>query len=62
MKVSTRSAGDESGVDVAVQFREPAMIIVFDAQCLLCNGWVKFLLKHDRRGVFRQIVVAGRGE
>ena len=29
------------------------MIIVFDAQCLLCNGWVKFLLKHDRRAVFR---------
>lgn len=29
------------------------MIIVFDAQCLLCNGWVRFLLKHDRRAVFR---------
>ena len=24
------------------------MIVVFDAQCLLCNGWVKFLLRHDR--------------
>ena len=24
------------------------MIVVFDAQCLLCNRWVKFLLKHDR--------------
>jgi predicted DCC family thiol-disulfide oxidoreductase YuxK len=29
------------------------MIVVFDAQCLLCNGWVKFLLRHDRRGLFR---------
>ncbi|MGJ7498590.1 thiol-disulfide oxidoreductase DCC family protein [Variovorax sp. RT4R15] len=29
------------------------MIVVFDAQCLLCNGWVQFLLRHDRRGVFR---------
>lgn len=29
------------------------MIVVFDAQCLLCNGWVRFLLRHDRRGVFR---------
>jgi predicted DCC family thiol-disulfide oxidoreductase YuxK len=26
------------------------MIIVFDSKCLLCNGWVQFLLKHDRRG------------
>jgi predicted DCC family thiol-disulfide oxidoreductase YuxK len=25
------------------------MIVVFDAQCLLCNRWVRFLLKHDRR-------------
>jgi predicted DCC family thiol-disulfide oxidoreductase YuxK len=24
------------------------MIVVFDAQCLLCNAWVRFLLKHDR--------------
>ncbi len=24
------------------------MVIVFDAQCLLCNGWVQFLLR--RRG------------
>ncbi len=28
------------------------MIIVFDAQCLLCNGWVRFLLRHDRRERF----------
>jgi predicted DCC family thiol-disulfide oxidoreductase YuxK len=24
------------------------MIVVFDAHCLLCSYWVKFLLKHDR--------------
>lgn len=24
------------------------MIVVFDAQCLLCHGSVQFLLKHDR--------------
>ncbi|MBD9391686.1 thiol-disulfide oxidoreductase DCC family protein [Acidovorax sp. ACV01] len=23
------------------------MIVVFDGQCLLCNGWVQFLLRHD---------------
>lgn len=29
------------------------MIVVFDAQCLLCNGWVQFLLRHDRAGRIR---------
>lgn len=29
------------------------MIVVFDAKCLLCSAWVKFLLRHDKRGVFR---------
>ena len=29
------------------------MIIVFDAHCLLCSGWVQFLLRHDRRRVLR---------
>ena len=28
-------------------------ILVFDAQCLLCNGWVRFLLRHDRHRVLR---------
>jgi len=23
------------------------MIVVFDGQCLLCNGWVQFLLRRD---------------
>jgi predicted DCC family thiol-disulfide oxidoreductase YuxK len=35
------------------------MIVVFDAQCLLCNGWVKFLLRHDRKGVFRFASIQG---
>ncbi|MGH8783015.1 thiol-disulfide oxidoreductase DCC family protein [Paraburkholderia sp.] len=29
------------------------MILVFDARCLLCSSWVRFLLKRDRRKVFR---------
>lgn len=29
------------------------MIVVFDAQCLVCSGWVRFLLRHDRLGVLR---------
>ena len=28
------------------------MIVVFDAKCLLCSGWVQFLLKRDRKNVF----------
>ncbi|APV49445.1 hypothetical protein BWI17_06965 [Betaproteobacteria bacterium GR16-43] len=29
------------------------MIIVFDGHCVLCNGWVQFLLKHDTKKVYR---------
>jgi len=36
------------------------MIIVFDAQCLLCSAWVQFLLKHDRRGLFRFASIQGK--
>lgn len=35
------------------------MIVVFDAQCLLCNRWVRFLLKHDRRRVFSFASIQG---
>ena len=28
-------------------------IVVFDGVCVLCNGWVRFLLRHDRRRRFR---------
>jgi predicted DCC family thiol-disulfide oxidoreductase YuxK len=34
-------------------------ILVFDAQCLFCSSWVKFLLKFDRRGVFRFASIQG---
>lgn len=35
------------------------MIVVFDAQCLLCSRWVRFLLKHDRKGIFRFASIQG---
>ncbi|MFC5520990.1 thiol-disulfide oxidoreductase DCC family protein [Polaromonas jejuensis] len=35
------------------------MIVVFDAQCLLCNGWVRFLLRHDQRRVLRFASIQG---
>ena len=28
------------------------MIVVFDAECLLCSAWVQFLLRHDQRRQF----------
>ena len=28
-------------------------IVVFDGVCALCNGWVRFLLRRDRRAGFR---------
>ena len=28
-------------------------VIVFDGVCVLCNGWVAFLLRHDRAGRYR---------
>lgn len=28
-------------------------VIVFDGICVLCNGWIRFLLRHDRRARYR---------
>ncbi len=33
--------------------RKEGPVIVFDGICVLCNGWVRFLLKHDRKGRYR---------
>ncbi|KAB7762369.1 thiol-disulfide oxidoreductase DCC family protein [Xanthomonas maliensis] len=38
----------------------PAATIVFDGVCLLCNGWVTFLLRHDRQGHYRFAAMQGR--
>lgn len=34
-------------------------VIVFDGTCVLCNGWVRFLLRHDRRGRYRFAAMQG---
>ena len=34
-------------------------VIVFDGVCVLCNGWVRFLLRHDRRGRYRFAAMQG---
>jgi predicted DCC family thiol-disulfide oxidoreductase YuxK len=28
-------------------------LIVFDGDCAWCSAWVQFLLRHDRKGLFR---------
>jgi predicted DCC family thiol-disulfide oxidoreductase YuxK len=35
------------------------VIVVFDAQCLLCDGWVKFLLRHDTHQRLRFASIQG---
>ncbi|KRA15032.1 thiol-disulfide oxidoreductase DCC family protein [Lysobacter sp. Root604] len=34
-------------------------IIVFDGVCALCNGWVRFLLRHDRQQRYRFAAMQG---
>ncbi|SEL67103.1 Predicted thiol-disulfide oxidoreductase YuxK, DCC family [Pseudoxanthomonas sp. GM95] len=34
-------------------------VIVFDGICVLCNGWVKFLLRHDAAGRYRFAAMQG---
>jgi predicted DCC family thiol-disulfide oxidoreductase YuxK len=38
----------------------PSRVIVFDGDCLLCSGWVDFLLRHDRRRRYRFAAMQGR--
>ncbi len=34
-------------------------VIVFDGVCVLCNGWVRVLLRHDRRERYRFAAMQG---
>jgi predicted DCC family thiol-disulfide oxidoreductase YuxK len=34
-------------------FPDDHPIIVFDAHCVLCSGWIGFILRRDRTGIFR---------
>ncbi len=38
---------------------EASATVVFDGECVLCNGWVRFLLRHDRRGRYRFATMQG---
>jgi predicted DCC family thiol-disulfide oxidoreductase YuxK len=39
--------------DRATPQQTPGAIIVFDGVCVLCNGWVRFLLRRDRAHRYR---------
>ena len=40
--------------DAAVpRFADDRPIIIFDGHCALCSGWARFVLRHDRRGLYR---------
>jgi predicted DCC family thiol-disulfide oxidoreductase YuxK len=34
-------------------FPDDRPIIIFDGHCVLCSGFARFILRHDRRSVFR---------
>ena len=38
---------------------EHSAVIVFDGVCALCNRWVRFLLRFDRRGRYRFAAMQG---
>jgi predicted DCC family thiol-disulfide oxidoreductase YuxK len=35
------------------KFPDDRPIIVFDGYCVLCSGWVSFILRHDRHAIYR---------
>ena len=35
------------------RFADDKPLIVFDGHCVLCSGWANFVIKHDRRRVYR---------
>lgn len=53
------SAAAPSGGNPAAETRGAA-IIVFDGACAMCNGWVRFLLRHDRAARYRFAAMQGR--
>lgn len=38
----------------------PQPVLLYDGECGLCNAVVRFMLKHDRRGVLRFAPLQGR--
>ena len=45
--------------DDGIATEDPRAVIVFDGVCVLCNGWVRFLLRHDRKRKYRFAAMQG---
>ncbi len=35
------------------RFPDDRPIVIFDGHCALCSGWARFVLRHDRSGIYR---------
>jgi predicted DCC family thiol-disulfide oxidoreductase YuxK len=42
------------------QFPDDRPIIIFDGHCAMCSGFARFVLQHDRTGVFRLVAAQSR--
>lgn len=45
-----RKVNNDSNIEQIIQQHD---IILFDAICVLCNGWAKFLIQHDQLARFK---------
>ncbi len=48
-----RKAYSYRGDPAIPDFPDDRPIIIFDGHCVLCSGFARFIIRHDRRAVFR---------
>jgi len=48
-----RDAYSYRGDPAVPKFPDDHPVIVFDGYCVLCSGWVRFILAHDRQARYR---------
>jgi predicted DCC family thiol-disulfide oxidoreductase YuxK len=50
-----RNAYSYRGDPAVPDFPDDHPIIVFDGYCVLCSGWIRFILAHDRHARYRLV-------
>lgn len=53
MASTKNSSSDFNQVALEFARRSPGGLILMDAECVLCNRFAKFVIKHDTKGLFR---------
>lgn len=53
MTSATRGPHSYRADPAVPSFPDDRPLIVYDGVCVMCSGWVQFILRHDRRGLFR---------